>query len=83
LTPSRVGVRFPLRDEDARRAIAYLEEALAFEDEAVRRYSRHIASISHPRVNALLEGVMRTEKRHMAELREKIKTLRRQLREEG
>jgi len=68
--------------ETVRRAIAYMEEALAFEEAAVKRYLDHIASIRHPHVNALLEGIVRTERGHMAELRARIEALKRQLGED-
>jgi len=71
------------RDEPARRAIAYMEEALAFEEAAVKRYSEHIASIGHPDINAFLEGVLRTEQGHVAELRARIDALKAMLKEEG
>jgi rubrerythrin len=56
-----------------KRVLAYLRAATKLEEEAIRRYGDHIARIENPEVNALLEGIRRTEEKHLRMLNENMK----------
>ena len=56
-----------------KRVLAYLRAAIKLEEDAIKRYTDHIEKIENPEVNALLEGIRRTEERHLRMLNENMK----------
>lgn len=55
------------------RALAHLRFAIKLEKDAIKRYEDHIAKIENPAVNALLEGILRNEERHLRILNKKMR----------
>jgi rubrerythrin len=61
--------------ETIKKQIRILKEAIALEEEASARYRNQISAFSDSRVNALLEGIARTEDDHLGELNAHLQRL--------
>ena len=60
------------KDDYRNRFLAYLHLALDLEKDAIERYTNHITVLNDPDLVAYLEGVLRTELRHLEEIAAEI-----------
>jgi rubrerythrin len=61
--------------EAIKKQIRLLKEAIALEEEASARYRQQVWALCDSRINALLEGIARTEDNHLNELNAHLERL--------
>jgi rubrerythrin len=61
--------------ESIKKQIRILKEAMGLEEDSSARYKQQILALGDSRINALLEGVARTEDAHFDELNAHLRRL--------